>query len=309
MPGAGAHAAGGRVPVSGPASDPPDDPAGAGPVAVVTGAASGIGAATARLLAARGHRVVLADVQEEQARAVAAEIGPAARAVRTDVAEEADVAAAVDLAVSAFGRLDLMFANAGVFGAYGPIHTADMAAVDATWAIDLRGVFLCLKHAARVMRPREHGVIVATTSPAAVVGGVGNHAYSAAKAGILGLVRSVAGELRPYGIRVNAVMPGPTVTPMNADLAVGDAAALDRATELLAARTDGKRPAYAEDVAEAVCFLAGPGAEMITAHTLVVDGGFTAIPGDSRWTRGEHAAGGAVFEAGRRGPAGTGDGR
>ncbi|GGM20735.1 SDR family oxidoreductase [Dactylosporangium sucinum] len=273
-----------------------------GDVAVVTGAASGIGAATARLLVGRGWRVVLADVQADPLVELARELGPAALPLRVDVAHEADVAAAADQAVSVFGRLDLMFANAGVFGAYGPIHTADLAAVDATWAIDLRGVFLSMKHAARVMRPRQHGVIVVTTSPAAVAGGVGNHAYSAAKAGVLGLMRSVAGELRPHGIRVNAVMPGPTATPMNADLAVGDVTAMDRTIELLQARTDGKRPIFAEDIAEAVAFLAGPAAEMITAHTLVVDGGFTAIPGDSRWARGDHEAGGAIFEAGRRAP-------
>jgi NAD(P)-dependent dehydrogenase (short-subunit alcohol dehydrogenase family) len=271
------------------------------PVALVTGAASGIGAATARLFADRGHRVVLADVQGDRLAALADELGPVARAVRTDVSSEVDVAAAVDLALESFGRLDVMFANAGVFGAYGPIHAADMAAVDRTWAIDLRGVFLCMKHAARAMRPRQAGVIVATSSPAAVLGGIGNHAYSAAKAGILGLVRSVAGELRPLCIRVNAVMPGPTVTPMNADLAVGDPDAIERTVELLAARTDGKRPAFAEDIAEAVVFLASPAAEMITAHTLVVDGGFSAISGDSRWSRGD---GGAVFEAGRRAAAG-----
>jgi NAD(P)-dependent dehydrogenase (short-subunit alcohol dehydrogenase family) len=274
------------------------------PVAVVTGAASGIGAATARMFVQRGYRVVLADVQEAAVCGLAAELGDATRAIRTDVAAEADVASAVDLALDEFGALDVMFANAGVFGAYGPIHAADMAAVDATWAIDLRGVFLCLKHAARAMRPARHGVIIATTSPAAVVGGVGNHAYSAAKAGILGLMRSVAAELRPHGIRVNAVMPGPTVTPMNAALATGDPGALDRTSELLAARTDGPRPAVATDVAEAVCFLAGPAAELITGHTIVVDGGFTAIAGDSTWTKGEHESGGAIFEAGRHTRAG-----
>lgn len=275
-------------------------------VAVVTGAASGIGAASARLFVQRGYRVVLADVQGDMVGQVADDIGAAARAVRVDVSSEEDVAAAVDTALSEFGALDVMFANAGVFGAYGPIHTADMRAVDATWAVDLRGVFLCMKHAARAMRPAQRGAIVVTTSPAAVVGGVGNHAYSAAKAGILGLMRSVAAELRPHGIRVNAVMPGPTVTPMNADLAVGDVTALERAAELLVDRTDGKRPAFAEDIAEAVCFLASPAAEMITGHTLVVDGGFTSIAGDSRWSKGEHASGGAIFEAGRRSLAETG---
>ena len=139
-------------------------------VAVVTGGASGIGAGTVRRLVQDGARVVLADIQGDAAELLAKDIGPEARAIRADVSPEADVAAAVDLAVSEFGGVDIMFANAGVFGAYGPIHTADMAAVDATWAIDLRGVFLCMKHAARVMRPQGSGVIIATTSPAAVTG-------------------------------------------------------------------------------------------------------------------------------------------
>jgi NAD(P)-dependent dehydrogenase (short-subunit alcohol dehydrogenase family) len=113
-----------------------------GRVAVVTGGASGIGAGTVRRLVQDGARVVLADIQGDAAELLAKDIGPKARAVCADVSSEADVAAIVDLAVAEFGRVDVMFANAGVFGAYGPIHTADMAAVDATWAIDLRGVFL-----------------------------------------------------------------------------------------------------------------------------------------------------------------------
>jgi NAD(P)-dependent dehydrogenase (short-subunit alcohol dehydrogenase family) len=178
-----------------------------GRVAVVTGGASGIGAGTVRRLAADGARVVVADLQAEAARDLARELGDGCCWIGADVTREGDVAAAVDLAVSAFGQLDIMFCNAGVFGAYGPVAKSRMEDVDLTLAINLRGVFLGMKHAARVMMPRRSGVILATTSPAAVIGGVGNHAYSAAKAGIVGLMRSVAAELRPHGIRVNAVAP------------------------------------------------------------------------------------------------------
>jgi NAD(P)-dependent dehydrogenase (short-subunit alcohol dehydrogenase family) len=272
-----------------------------GRVAVVTGGASGIGAGTVRRLAAEGAAVVVADLRGDAADLLVKELSPArVVAIRTDVGAEADVAAAVDLAVSAFGGLDLMFANAGVFGAYGPIHTADMAAVDATWTVDLRGVFLCMKHAARVMVPRGRGVIVATTSPAAVMGGVGNHAYAAAKAGIVGLMRSVAAELRPHGIRVNTVMPGSIASAMTADLVLGDATAVDRITELMAADAVTHRPGLPEDLAAAVSYLASDDAVFVTGHTLVVDGGYTSIAAESPFSTGKHADGGSIFEGGRR---------
>lgn len=272
-----------------------------GQVAVVTGGASGIGAATARRLAADGARVVVADIQGDVAELVAKEIGPQARAVRTDVSDETDVAAAVDLAVTEFDRLDIMFANAGVFGAYGPIHTADMAAIDRTLAIDLRGAFLCMKHAARIMRPQRSGVIVATTSPAAVMGGVGNHAYSAAKAGIIGLMRSVAAELRPHRVRVNAVMPGAVASAMTADLVLNDASAIDKVTDALASGAADRRPGLPEDLAAAVSYLASSDAEFVIGHTLVVDGGYTSIGAESPFSSGDYEGGGAMFEAGRRG--------
>src|SRR6266516_2010669 len=271
-----------------------------GKVAVITGGASGIGAETARRLAAEGASVIVADIQGDVAELVAKEIGDAARAIRTDVSREEDVAAAVDLAVTEFGRLDVMFANAGVFGAYGPIHTADMAAVDATLAIDLRGVFLSMKHAARVMLPQRSGVIIATTSPAAVTGGVGNHAYSAAKAGIQGLMRSVAAELRPHHIRVNAVMPGAVVSAMTADLVVGDANALYQVAEALTAGAADRRPGLPSDLAAAVSYLASDDAVFVTGHTLVVDGGYTSIGAESPYSTGANATGGAIFEGGRR---------
>lgn len=270
----------------------------AGRVAVVTGGASGIGAGTVARLVADGASVVVADIQGDAAEQVARPFGDRARAVRTDVTQEDDIAAVVDAAVAEFGRLDIMFANAGVFGAYGPIATARMADVDLTWAIDLRGVFLCMKHAARVMIEQSSGVILATTSPAAVTGGVGTHAYSAAKAGILGLMRSVAAELRPHGIRVNAVMPGAVVSAMTADLVLGDASALERTAELLTAGS--LRAGLPADIAAAVSYLASDDASFVTGHTMVVDGGYTTIGGDSPFARGDYAEPGSMLEAGRR---------
>lgn len=273
----------------------------AGKVALVTGGASGIGEGTVRRLVADGARVVVADIQAEAAAKVAAEHGDRCRPIAADVTKEADVAAAVDLAVTEFGQLDVAFANAGIFGAYGPIDKTRMADVDLTWAVDLRGVFVTMKHAARVMIPRGSGVIIATTSPAAVVGGIGNHAYSAAKAGILGLMRSVAAELRPHGIRVNAVMPGAVVSAMTADLVLGDATAIGQVTEALAADAARGRPGLPADIAAAVSYLASDDATFVTGHTMVVDGGLTAIGGNSPYTRGKYAEPGALLEGGRRG--------
>jgi NAD(P)-dependent dehydrogenase (short-subunit alcohol dehydrogenase family) len=162
-------------------------------------------------------------------------------------------------------------------------------------------VFVTMKHAARVMIPRGSGVIIATTSPAAVVGGIGNHAYSAAKAGILGLMRSVAAELRPHGIRVNAVMPGAVVSAMTADLVLGDATAIGQVTEALAADAARGRPGLPADIAAAVSYLASDDATFVTGHTMVVDGGLTAIGGNSPYTRGKYAEPGALLEGGRRG--------
>lgn len=271
----------------------------AGRVAVVTGGASGIGAATVRRLAADGATVMIADLQAEAAQALAAELG-GCRAIGADVTREDDIAAAVDLAVSTFGRLDVMFGNAGIFGAYGSIAKSRMEDVDLTLAVNLRGVFAGMKHAARVMIPQRSGVILATTSPAAVIGGVGNHAYSAAKAGIVGLMRSVAAELRPHGIRVNAIMPGAIVSAMTAGMVTGDATALERTAEVLAAQTPQGRPGRPEDIAAAVSYLASDEAAFVTGQTLVVDGGYTAIGAESPYATGEYAEPGVFLEAGRR---------
>jgi NAD(P)-dependent dehydrogenase (short-subunit alcohol dehydrogenase family) len=273
----------------------------AGKVAVITGAGSGLGAATARRFVAEGSKVVLADVQDDRGNALAVELGAAARFLHTDVSREADVAHAVDTAVATFGALDIMFNNAGIIGAVGPIASLDLDLYEFTVAVNLRGTVLGMKHAARVMEPHGRGVILSTTSPAAVAGGLGPHVYSAVKAAIIGLTQSVAAELRPKGIRVNAIMPGAMVTAMTADLTVGDADDLEHAHEALARTALTPRPGEGGDIAAAAVYLASDDAAFVTAETLRVDGGLTSAPGTSPFAQPSYADTGLVREGGRRG--------
>ena len=247
-----------------------------GRVAVVTGGASGLGEATVRLFAAQGARVVVADLQADRGKALAGELGAAALFSRTDVTREEDVAAAVDLAAAEFGRLDCMFNNAGIVGAVGPIDEVPVEDFDATVAVHLRGVFLGMKHAARLMKPRRSGVILSTSSIAGVIGGLGPHTYAACKSAVIGLTRNVAAELGPFGIRVNAIAPGNMATPMVAELISGDPDATDQAARGLAKRSplDG-RAGLAEDIAHAALWLASDDAGYVSGHTLTVDGGLT----------------------------------
>jgi NAD(P)-dependent dehydrogenase (short-subunit alcohol dehydrogenase family) len=261
----------------------------AGRVAVVTGGARGIGAATVRRLHAEGAAVVAADLQDDAGTALATELGERCRYVRTDVACEDAVAALVDGAVDTFGGLDLMVNNAGIMGASGSIARLDLADVEATFAVDLLGPLLGMKHAARVMRERRSGAIVSTSSPAGQVGGLGPHAYSAAKAAIIGLSRSVAAELRPLGIRVNVLVPGATVSPMTAGLLVGDQADVEGARERMTATALLPRPILPEDVAAAVAYLGSDDAAMVTGAVLPVDAGLVSAPGTSPFATGAHA--------------------
>ena len=246
-----------------------------GKVAVITGAASGIGAGTARRFVEEGASVIVADLQADAGAAVADELGAAARFARTDVTNEDDVAAAVDLAVSAFGRLDVMFNNAGIVGAVGSIAEMPIEAWDNTVAILLRGVFLGTKHAARVMIPQESGVIISTSSTAGILGGLGPHAYTAAKHGVIGLTKSVANELAPYGIRVNAISPGNTVTAMTASVGGGDPDDLEPITGHISSTSPLGYAGFPADIAAAATYLASDDARYVSGHTLVVDAGQT----------------------------------
>lgn len=246
-------------------------------VALVTGGASGLGEAFARLAVDEGGRVVIADLHGERAAAVAAELGDRAVAVACDVTDEPQVAAAVDTAVERFGRLDAVFANAGIVGAVGPIADTPMELYDQTMAVLLRGVFVTVKHAARVLIAQgQGGAVVCTSSVAGVQGGLGPHVYATAKAGVIGLARSAAAELAAHRIRVNAIAPGSIATAMTAHVIAGDPDALGTAAERIGATSPLGRPGVPRDIAEAVMFLVSDAGSYITGQTLVVDAGQTS---------------------------------
>ncbi len=270
-----------------------------GKVAVITGGASGIGEATVRRFVVEGASVVIADLQEEAGRALQSELGASTRFIRCNVTSEADVAAAVDLAVSEFGRLDIMFNNAGIVGAIGPI--ADTTADSWNFTIDvlLNGAFYGMKHAARVMIPQGSGSILSTSSTAGVMGGLGPHAYTAAKTAIVGLTKSVASELASSGIRVNAIAPGNTVTAMTAAVMTGDHTALEVAEQNMSKTSPLRIAGMPIDIANAALFLGSDESRVLSGQTIVVDGGQTTNGGSARFHQSKPAL---VEEAGKRTP-------
>lgn len=268
-----------------------------GKVAVVTGGANGIGAGTVRRFVDEGANVVIADRQADDGAALAAELGSATRFLRTDVTSEDDIAASVDHAVAEFGRLDVMFNNAGIVGVIGRIAETPADAWDHTVAILMRGVFLGTKHAARVMVPQGSGVIISTSSTAGILGGLGPHCYTACKHAVIGLTKSVASELASSGVRVNAISPGSTVTAMTSAVISGDHTATDVAAASIAAGSALGIAGYPEDIANAAVYLASDEARYVTGHTLVVDAGQTTIGGHGRFHQQPSAV---LHEAGRR---------
>ena len=247
-----------------------------GKVAAITGAASGFGAAAARLFVNEGCKVALGDIQEDAGAAIAADLGDSAVFIRCDVTSEDDVAVLVDTAVSAFGRLDVMFNNAGIVGAVGPIDTTPAEEWQATMDILLNGVFYGVKHAARVMKPQGSGSIVSMSSTAGILGGLGPHTYTAAKHAVVGLTKSAGAELCRFGIRVNCISPAGMATPMVANVTTGNPSAIEETKKNLAANSPLKgRPGLAEDVANAALWLASDESGYTNGHTLTTDAGIT----------------------------------
>ncbi|MCE7927969.1 MAG: glucose 1-dehydrogenase [Dehalococcoidia bacterium] len=251
-----------------------------GKVAVITGGASGIGEGTVRLFAREGARVVIADIQDGRGQHLAEELGTSTAYLHTDVSQEADIAAAVQYAVAKWGRLDCMFNNAGFGGVSGPIELTDMDGYDRTMSVLLRAVVAGMKHAAAVMKPQGSGSIISTASIAGIQAGFGPHVYSAAKAAVIHLTRSVAVELGEFNVRVNAICPGYTTTHIfTAAFGIGTEAAeamLSRVDEAFSDIAPIKRSGTPEDIAQAAAWLASDQSSFVTGQSIVVDGGLTA---------------------------------
>ncbi|MQM22626.1 hypothetical protein Taro_055681 [Colocasia esculenta] len=247
-----------------------------GKVALVTGGASGIGESTVRLLCRHGARVVVADIQDDKGEALCRELGGPAVAtyVHCDVTDESLVGDAVDAAVASYGTLDIAFSNAGIAGSSKPsILETTKEDFERVVAVNLTGMFLVTKHAARVMIPARRGSIVITASAASVMGGLGLYAYTSTKHALVGLCKEAAAELGQHGVRVNSVSPFFLATEMTRKGFGGEDAALEAAVEAMG-NLKGVR-LKAEDIAEAVLYLASDEAKYVSGHNLVVDGGFT----------------------------------
>lgn len=250
-----------------------------GKVAVITGAASGIGAESARLFAAEGASVVLADVQDDRGQRIADELGGNARFIHTDVTDDAQVGAAVQFAVDTFGRLDVMFNNAGRGHPEGLISDLKPEMYRESVDVLLGGVLFGIKHASAVMKAQKSGSIINTASVAGIGVGYGGTLYSASKAAVIHLTRILANELGEENVRVNAIAPGAIPTAI---FGRGGGMDQDAAEALIPILQMGfakaqpiPRSGSTRDIAEAALWLASDASSFVTGICLPVDGGMT----------------------------------
>jgi glucose 1-dehydrogenase len=240
-------------------------------VAVITGAAQGIGEAYARRFAQEGAKVVIADLNDKLGQEVADSIGKAARYVRADVTKKADLERLMDMAVSTFGKLDICIANAAL-GDYGDIMDVTEETFDKVYAVNVKGTFLTDQAAARRMIPNKRGVIINIASTVAVVGDNQEGIYPGSKGAVNLLTRTFALSLAPHGIRCVAIGPGATRTAMMAPHLADPVKVRG-----LKARTPLGRPAEPEEIASVAVFLASDEASYITGQTYYADGGRLAL--------------------------------
>jgi meso-butanediol dehydrogenase/(S,S)-butanediol dehydrogenase/diacetyl reductase len=250
----------------------------AGQIVVITGAASGIGAATARRFAAEGATLVLADIDVEGASAVANECGDAS-ALATDVTQPSEVEALLQSTLDRHGRLDVLFNNAGIMGA-GTLPELEIDTWQSVIDIDLNSVFYGCRAAIPHFRAQGGGIIVNTASISGIGGDYALPSYNAAKAAVVNLTRSLAIEHADQNIRVNSVCPGPIATPMTAAVEAMPEIAAEYAQAIPMGRLGEP-----EEIAGVVAFLASPDASYITGAAIVVDGGLTACTGQPNFRR------------------------
>ncbi len=244
-------------------------------IALITGGSSGIGAAAARLFAAEGAKVVVADINSEGGENIVDAIrkaGGDAHFVRTDICKAGDVEAMVGRTVALYGRLDCAYNNAGILGEIVPLVDQSEVAWDQTLATNLKGTWLCMKFEIKQMLKQGNGTIVNTTATAAIKGSPARAAYSAAKAGVIAITKSVAIEYAELGLRINVICPSHTRSPMLQQL-------FELRPELEAtfiASAPMARIAAPEEVAEGALWLCSDASSFVTGHVLAVEGGYLA---------------------------------